>query len=226
MSAAAETVTANFTLALSVNTGSLDFGTVYLGTTTVNNVKLKNQGASTLSISAPTISNVTGGASTEYVVAKGCPSSLASNESCTISVSFGARAFFTPQSATLNLMSSPGILQTVSISALVINPEAELSAAILRFGDELVNQTSSAEPITLTNVGATPLAISGISLAGGNPQDYVETNNCPGSLAAGNSCTISVTFTPSAKGGRPARLEIQDNAQASMQKVLLRGTGK
>jgi hypothetical protein len=45
-------------------------------------------------------------------------------------------------------------------------------------------------------------------------------------LAAGSSCTIAVTFTPSAASGVIGALRITDNANSGSQRVSLSGTGK
>jgi hypothetical protein len=82
--------------------------------------------------------------------------------------------------------------------------------------------------VTLTNGGTAALTISGIAISGTNAGDFGTTNNCAGSVAAsGGSCTISVTFTPTASGARAATLAISDNAgnNASSQTVALSGTG-
>jgi hypothetical protein len=42
---------------------------------------------------------------------------------------------------------------------------------------------------------------------------------------AGASCTVSLTFTPHARGVRQAQLAISDNGGGSPQKVSLRGNG-
>lgn len=73
----------------------------------------------------------------------------------------------------------------------------------------------------LTNTGTASLAISGIAASG----DFAESNNCGGSVTAGSSCTISVTFTPTTTGTRPGTLSISDNAAGSPQSVVLSGTG-
>jgi hypothetical protein len=55
-----------------------------------------------------------------------------------------------------------------------------------------------------------------------------QTNTCPispSTLAAGASCTISVTFIPAALGSRSDTLKVNDNATNSPQKVTLSGTG-
>jgi hypothetical protein len=63
----------------------------------------------------------------------------------------------------------------------------------LDFGSQAVNTTSAAQAVTLTNVGSGSLAVS-LSTTG----DFQQTNNCPANLGAGSSCTVNVTFTPSA----------------------------
>jgi hypothetical protein len=58
--------------------------------------------------------------------------------------------------------------------------------------------------------------------------DYSQTNNCGSSMAAGGSCTITVTFSPTAAGSRPGAITITDNNNAvngSTQSVTLTGTG-
>ncbi|PYX94241.1 MAG: hypothetical protein DMG71_13120, partial [Acidobacteria bacterium] len=69
------------------------------------------------------------------------------------------------------------------------------------------------------------LLISSMALTGANAADYAQTNNCASSVAPGASCTIAVSFTPSATGTRNASLAITDNAPKSPQKVSLTGSG-
>jgi hypothetical protein len=77
----------------------------------------------------------------------------------------------------------------------------------------------------MTNVGTTTLTINGISLTGTNARDFSQTHTCGGTLGAKASCTISVTFHPSATGTRNAVVSISDNGGGSPQKVPLSGTG-
>ena len=97
----------------------------------------------------------------------------------------------------------------------------QLSAANLTVGNQTVGTTSATHPVMLTNTGTASLVISGIATSG----DFAESNNCGGSVTAGSSCTISVTFTPTTTGTRPGTLSISDNAAGSPQSVVLSGTG-
>jgi hypothetical protein len=61
-------------------------------------------------------------------------------------------------------------------------------------------------------------------LIGLNPGDFAETNDC-NLVKKGASCTIQVTFAPSAVGTRRATLMIRDAAINSPPSVTLVGTG-
>jgi hypothetical protein len=226
--------TASMSVPLTVTTGplasvspsSINFGSVYLNTITTNNVTVTNQGSAPLTITNPLISNLKGGNSNEFFAYNLCPASLATGKSCTISVLFEAGTVYTTQTATLNVTdNSPVNPQTVSLTAVVINPLVQLSTSGLNFGTQKVNTSSNAKAVTLTNTGTTSLTITGIDITGANPRDFSETNNCPSSLAVRSSCTIDLTFKPAAKGLRSGSVVISDNAQNSPQSISLSGTG-
>jgi hypothetical protein len=109
--------------------------------------------------------------------------------------------------------------------------QTTLTPATLSFGDHVINVTSGAKTATLTNTQTVALTTSSIAIGGGTaPTDYVLTGsgNCPLSpqtLGPGESCTITVKFTPSALGSRTATLTVTDNASTSPQTAALTGTG-
>jgi sugar lactone lactonase YvrE len=107
-------------------------------------------------------------------------------------------------------------------------PLATLSPNPLTFTAEPVGVASSpALPITLSNGGGAVLTVSAIHITGTNASDYTETDNCvtPGTVAAGATCTINVTFTPHALNASVATLTVTDSAFGSPQSVALAGTG-
>lgn len=122
-----------------------------------------------------------------------------------------------------------GVLAVVAAPALHAaessgGPAVTLSPTILNFPSQLATTTSAGQTATLTNVGSQPLTITGIVLQG----TFSETNNCPTSatLAAGASCTITVTFM-APNGGpsvQPGLVEITDNASPGLQVISLSGT--
>jgi hypothetical protein len=106
--------------------------------------------------------------------------------------------------------------------------QVRLTPSALSFGNQVVNQSSTAMSAALKNTQAVPLSIS-IAISGGTaPADYVAGGNCPVSpstLGPGENCNITVTFTPSALGIRTATLTVTDNAGANPLTVALTGMG-
>jgi len=95
----------------------------------------------------------------------------------------------------------------------------------LSFRGQTVATASAPQTATLTNTSNTDLTIDVIYIEGPNASDFKQTNDCPASLAAGGSCTISVTFAPSATGSRSAAVAISDNGPIDRQTVPLAGVG-
>ena len=111
-----------------------------------------------------------------------------------------------------------------TVFRLEVSPVAGLVPTLLTFGPEVVGTTSPPQSVTLSNTGESPLTISDISSSG----DFAATGNCSGSLAAGSSCTINVTFTPEGTGTRSGTLTITDNndaMQGTTQTAALTGGG-
>src|SRR5439155_57091 len=69
------------------------------------------------------------------------------------------------------------------------------------------------------------LSISGIAVTGTNSGDFAQTHTCGASLAAGTTCTISVTFKPTTTGTRTASVAVTDNASGSPHTAALSGSG-
>jgi hypothetical protein len=107
----------------------------------------------------------------------------------------------------------------VVVSAVV--PAAAVSPGSLTFSSQAVGSTSAAQTVTMTNGSTATLAVTSIVASG----DFAETNTCGTSVAGGSSCTIAITFTPTAAGARTGSLTITDNASPSTQTVSLTGGG-
>jgi Abnormal spindle-like microcephaly-assoc'd, ASPM-SPD-2-Hydin len=99
----------------------------------------------------------------------------------------------------------------------------QLGSMNVDFGNWPVG-TRSGTKVKLTNTGAIAVAIRSISINDNNTGDFAETNTCGGTVAAGASCLITVTFAPSAKGDRAATI-LCTYGDGSQEKVRLSGTG-
>jgi large repetitive protein len=97
---------------------------VNLGSITTHSITVTNVGTAAVTISEPLISIVKGGNSNEFVAVSLCPASLAAGKSCTITIAFVAGPYYTPQTATLEVMdNAPGSPQPVTLTATVLAPQ-------------------------------------------------------------------------------------------------------
>jgi hypothetical protein len=104
-------------------------------------------------------------------------------------------------------------------------PTASLSSPCYTFSKQAVGTTSTPRFLVLTNIGAANMTLGTISIRGLNASDFAQTNNCPATLAPNATCTIKVTFTPSAKGPRVGQVMIPDNAVGNPHNTAVIGTG-
>ena len=200
-----------------------NFSSLIAGTTSAPiSFTLTNAGNAALSITSFGISGANG--SSFLQGASTCGSSLAAGTACTIAVSFAPASAGT-FTATLSVTDAVGT-QTASLTGTgttALAPKAALTPATANFGNVTVGTASSAQTFTLTNIGNAELTISGISLMGANSAAFTSTNTCGSTLAAGASCTISVTFNPTSTGTDSATLSVSDNATGSPQTSSLAG---
>ena len=209
-----------------VTPSSIDFGTLYTGQIGLKTVTVTNTGTAPMTMNTPFLFDVGNGDSNEFIALNLCPGTLGIGRSCTIFVFFYAGPKYNQQTAILKVVdNAPGSPQSVNLSATVIDPQASFSPSSARFGAQAVG-TGSQTSVTVTNTGATPLMITGMSITGSNPGDFSASNGCPPSLNPGGKCSIGVTFTPSHTGSRSANLNVMDNALGGSQFIALSGTGK
>jgi hypothetical protein len=195
---------------------SLTFATQLVGTTSsAESVLLTNYGTAALSIT-----NIA--ASSNFGETETCGSSLPPGESCPIDVTFTPTAEG-PLSGTLSVAdNAPGSPQTAILNGT--GTVVTLTPTTMRFFCSIVIgyhgqphcMCSRPGTATLTNTGSTALIISDIAITG----PFSETNTCDGSVAAGQSCSIGVTWNHATGGGI---LSFSDNGGGSPQTVSLSG---
>jgi len=122
---------------------------------------------------------------------------------------------------------SGGLTQTAMLTLTVTGgngPGVTLTPGSLAFASVVIGATSAPKNVTVKNSGNAPLNIASIA-ASGDFALVTSTKPCGSALAAGASCMIKVTFTPTQLGARTGTLSITDNASDSPQTVSLSGTG-
>lgn len=198
---------------------SLTFSAQAIGTmSAAKTVTLKNTGTTSLTMTAIVIAGTDPG---DFAQTHTCGSSLSAGASCSISLTFKPTASGTRVAALRVTDNGTGSPQQVPLSGL--GTTAKLSPTSLSFGTVAIGTTSPAKTVTLTNAGTASLNITGIAVTGINAGDFTQTHICGSSLAAGATCSISITFKPTVSGTRTAALSVSDNAAGSPQAVSLMG---
>jgi trimeric autotransporter adhesin len=202
--------------AVTLSSSTLAYGRQAVGTTTTGqNVTITNTGTAALNLSIA--------ASGDFKQTNNCGGSLQVGGNCQVSVSFFPTTVGAIDGAitlTDNAANSP---QLVSLSGAGVTP-ATLSPASIAFGNVTVDTTSIPKTVTLTNNMKTALNFT--FAASGNYAVVGNGNSpCGNSLTAGKSCTLSVSFSPTANGSINGGLTVSDSSALKQQVVALSGTG-
>jgi probable HAF family extracellular repeat protein len=94
---------------------------------------------------------------------------------------------------------------------LLQGPWIDIVPGMLSFARQPVGTVSPAQSVTLTNSGTSPLTLGNASVTG----DFAPGSNCGATLTAGSSCTVSVTFSPTAAGNPTGTLTVVSDGAPS-----------
>lgn len=198
----------------------LDFGTVELGDTFDKVVAFDHVGTGPL-----VITDIAVDGSAEFSVgAQTCEGDgvvLQQADRCEVSVTF-APTKEGDRTGTLRLTLRDGRVFTVPLrgkgAKTVVPPEGPRFAAgpdPLDYGDRLLLSDGPTQTVTVTNVGGSPMKVTGVAVVSAvAPDDYaVVADTCTGKpVAAKGTCVVTVAFSPRASGDRPAVLRFTDDA--------------
>ena len=184
-----------------------------------------------------TVTPVNGFTGSVTLSASGLPSGVTAAfnpnpTTATSTLTFTASATAALGTSTVTVTGVSGSLtQTTTISLTVTQtgggPAVTLVPTSLTWGKVLVGVTKGPKTVTLTNTGTSALNFSSIGISGDFALKTVA-KSCSTSkpVAAGGTCVLKVTFTPTQTGLRTGAVTLTDNAGNSPQQVPLSGTGK
>ncbi len=156
----------------------------------------------------------------DFAAGNDCGRVLDPGAFCTFAVTFTPQAGG-PRSGTLGIETGAGNLSVALSGTGFLLPTIQLWPSSLAFVRQAVGTTSGVRSVTLTNTGATPVAISAIQPSA----QFGLVHNCGGGLAALASCTIDVYFTPALTGGASGSITIASTAAGSPHTIPLDGFG-
>jgi|GEM_PF-918409 len=195
-----------------VSTASFTFADQNVGTVSApGDIILSNTGTAVLLVSTIVVTG-------EFSQTNTCqtPTGIPAGQSCTISVRFAPTAGG-PRSGQITIMSN-STSNAVSLSGAGVAP-VTLSTNAITFIDQRIGTASAAAVLSFSNTGTEGLNISSITTTG----EYTSSNDCPSTVDAGSSCTISIQFVPTAMGIRFGAVTV--SSAGNLYIVTLSGRG-
>ena len=194
----------------------VDFGSILVNTpSSPQTVVLRNMGSAALNISSKT-------ASGDFAETDDCGSSVPAASLCTFTITFTPTAVG-PRSGTLTIVDdAQGSPHSASLSGLGTGASSSLALApsSLVFSSSPVGSGSASQTLTVSNLGNSAVVINGIRMTG----DFGSTGTNCGNLAPNATCTVQVSFVPTAAGPRTGSLQLTD-VSGNSQTILLSGSG-
>lgn len=218
----------------SLTADPLDFFTIEPGNSTIGSTTLRHVGFGPLPVESMTISGVH---AADFTVdtASCLETVLHAGQTCPASVRFTPSDLGSREAA-LEVRyrggESPLIVPLLATAALAPPQAVTFTPEPLTFGDILPLSTSAPADVTVANTGSAPLTISALGIPTDvdpvqHPEDYqITKEDCTGrTLRPGESCLVTLQFSPQGVGERPAVLRIEDNAPNAPHLLPLQGIG-
>jgi hypothetical protein len=195
------TITAPTTGTIKFSSVTHNMGSVTVGDSTTYGVQMTN--TSSLAVTYTGITLNTTASPNPFTQANNCGTSLAAGASCEIVFTFAPAAGDTGTlTATWSLAGTPGgttftpsnggtLTGTVAASGNVT-----ISTAGHNFGDVTVGTTSAVYGTVITNSTNASVTLT----LGSVTSPFALVTNCPTTLAAGGSCNLNFTFSPTTTG--------------------------
>lgn len=195
---------------------SLAFTPQYIGTASrAQSVVLRNSQSVSLTFSGVSTS-------ANFSATSKCPDVVPAHSVCPISVIFKPTTAGSHNSGSLNVTDGVG---TESILLFGFGSLVKLVPDDVAFSSRPVGSTSAAKNIVLTNSQTVPFDVLGVTVSG----DFAlaPATNCPatGTLSAGATCIIAITFTPTRSGTRTGTITVQSDYPTAPVSVVLTGEG-
>ncbi len=197
---------------INTDIATVDYGSLLVGVSSLRTIVLSNAGVVNLEVTA---TEVIGPDSLDFSITSGAGGfTLAPDSSRTLGLIFVPGASGLRQ-ATLRVQSNDPDenpfdipLQGGGIAAI---PDIASLPVALDFGD-VVEQTTSARNLVLSNAGVVDLEISALQIVGVDPTLFAITAGAgPFTLNPDSSRTIEISFTPDGVGAKNAVLRVSSN---------------
>lgn len=218
------TGTAAATPSLQAAPPMVSFGNVAVGqTSSTTGITVTNSGGA----AATAVAFVNSDAAEFVVSANTCGATVNAGASCTLNVAYSPSAAGA-DSATLTVNFAGGGALSISLSGAGVTPPppgtGQLSMpTAVAMPDETLGIASPAHAVAVSNIGSASVTVS--SIASSNAAEFAVSGSTCGSVSAGAGCSFSITFTPTAVGGRTTTITVTSSGAGSPQTIAVSGNG-
>lgn len=220
-----------------VETNAIDFGSQTIGVTSSNgSVRITNERNTDIGYTT-SFTGAAGYAVTSRSPASCTATTVPAGTVCNLTVTFapisGAAG---PRNATLNVnLSASGgdpafndLPRAIALGGeATVAPQGRLETGALAAFPDTELALSNQRSVTLRNNGTAALAFTSFTFSGAHPGDFTRSGDCStaSALAINATCTLTVTFAPSALGPRSATLTVAHNGSNPSAAFSLSGNG-
>ena len=204
-------------ITLTVNSSSINFGNISVGSSATQSLIITNIGIPAVNVSQATIS----GAGFALVGAN-LTYSIPGGQSSTIQIQFAPLSTGDVTGSLSILSNASNPLLAIALAGTGAQPGLATSPASVNFGNVTVGQNSS-QNIKLTNSGNADLALSLATVSGNG--FGISGLSVPTTISPGQSLSFNGHFAPTAAGGATGSITFADNAAGSPQTLTLSGSG-
>ncbi len=211
------------TVTASASPTSLTFASTTVGASSATqSITVTNTGTGTLTVSAVTLTGTNAAAFSQTTT---CTAGVAAGRTCRVTVMFKPTAAGAASASLAIASNATGSPLTVALSGTgaAALSSYTLTPTTLSFASQTVGTTAAVQNVTLKNTGTTALSVTSAALSGSAASVFVLTNGCTAAVAASGTCTLGLSFKPTATGSATATLTVTAGGSASA--VSLTGTG-
>lgn len=163
------------------------------------------------------------------VTASTCDAEIPVSESCAVTMTFSPSVQGVKSADLVIASNAVPASQSVALTGVglaLTGPVIGTDADGLAFPETIIGTSAATQTVVVTNSGDLALNISQIALGGIDPAEFELTEStCDTAVPAGETCEISVAFTPSVVGSKVASLEITSDSTPELLSLSLSGVG-
>ena len=202
--------------AISAKPTSLTFPTQLIDTTSLaQTVTIANTGGQAMTLALSITS--------DYKETTTCSATLVGGDHCMVYVEF-APAVTGPISGGLVIATNtatPTVVVAMNGVGGATPGILTMTPTALNFGSQLLNTSSAPKAVTVKNTGGSTLNITGLAITG----PFTVASTCGTSLDAGETCTLTIKFTPVSPGEASGAITLSNNEKPATVTTTLSGVG-